>query len=109
MASEKLIQLNEDNWEAEVINSDIPVLVDFWAVWCGPCKMITPIVEELVDEYQGKFKIGAVDVDQNQSVAVKYGIRSIPTLIIFKNGEAHESIIGVVPKNDLKSKMDEVL
>ena len=109
MAGGKLIELNEQNWEEEVINSDVPVLVDFWAIWCGPCKMIAPIVEELAAEYDGKFKIGKCDVDKNQSIAVKYGIRSIPTVIIYKDGEAFDTIIGAQPKDSFKAKMEEAL
>ncbi len=109
MSNEDIVILNENNWEEEVINSNVPVLVDFWAIWCGPCKMIAPIVEELAEEYNGKVKMGKLDVDHNQSIAVKYGIRSIPTLIVYRNGEAFDSIIGAVPKDVIKQKIDSAL
>ena len=83
----KPIELNDANFEQEVLKANIPVLVDFWAVWCGPCKMIAPIVEELAIEYDGKLKIGKLDVDNNQQIAMQYGIRSIPTLLVFKGGK----------------------
>jgi thioredoxin 1 len=99
------LKITDDSFENEVLNSDQPVLVDFWAEWCGPCRMIGPIVEELADEYDGKAKIGKVNVDENQ-VATKYGIRSIPALLIFKNGEVVDQIVGAVPKQQLKKQLD---
>ena len=104
-----LVEITEKNFEAEVISSNIPVLIDFWAVWCAPCKLIAPIVEELSVEYAGKLKVGKCDVDSNQSIAIRYGIRSIPTLLIFKNGEVVQQIIGALPKNTIKSKVEEIL
>ena len=100
-----LIEITDDNFETEVINSDLPVLIDFWAVWCGPCKMIAPIVEELATEYDGKAKIGKLDVDSNQQTSIKYGVRSIPTLLLFKDGELKETIIGAVPKTNIVEKL----
>lgn len=97
--------LNDDNFEQEVIKSDVPVLIDFWAEWCMPCKMIAPIVEELANEYQGKLKVGKLDVDSNPQVSMKYGIRSIPTLLIFKNGQPVDQIIGAVPKKVILDKL----
>lgn len=103
----KYITITDENFESEVINSDQPVLVDFWATWCGPCKIIAPIIEELADEFDGKAKVAKVDVDHNQETAGKYGIRSIPTLVIFKNGQEVDRVIGAVPKNTLADKLNE--
>lgn len=102
----KPITFTDDNFETEVLKSDKPVLVDFWAVWCGPCKMIAPIVEELAGEYEGKAKVGKLDVDNNQESAIKYGVRSIPTVLIFKGGKVVETIIGAVPKVQIKQKLE---
>lgn len=97
----KTVELTDGNFEQEVLKSDQPVLVDFWAEWCGPCRMIGPVVEEMAGEYDGKAKIGKVNVDLNPEVSVKYGIRSIPALLIFKDGEVVDQIIGAVPKTHL--------
>jgi thioredoxin 1 len=102
----KPITFTDDNFENEVLQSDKPVLVDFWAVWCGPCKMIAPFVEELANELEGKAKVGKLDVDNNQESAIKYGVRSIPTVLIFKGGKVVETIIGAVPKVQLKQKLE---
>ena len=99
----------DENFATEVLQSDKPVLVDFWAVWCGPCKMIAPSVEELADEFEGKAKVGKLDVDNNQESAIKYGVRSIPTVLIFKDGKVHDTIIGAVPKVQLKKKLEAAL
>ena len=103
------VELTDDNFKSEVVESDVPVLVDFWADWCAPCKAIAPAVEEIADEYQGKAKVGKLDVDNNQQVAMEYGIRSIPTLLIFKNGEVADQIVGAVPKAQLTKKLDSAL
>jgi thioredoxin 1 len=101
----KPVEITDDNFETEVIKSDKPVLIDFWAVWCGPCKLIAPIVEELAAEYDGKVKIGKLDVDSNQQTAIKFGVRSIPTLLLFKDGKLKETIIGAVPKKNIVDKL----
>jgi len=101
--------ITDDAFEAEVLKSDIPVMVDFWATWCGPCRMIGPIVEELAIEYAGKAKMVKVDVDNSQKTAMTYGIRSIPTLLIFKGGEVVDSIIGAVPRQQIESRLKEHL
>lgn len=101
----KTLEITDANFE-EIINSDKPVLVDFWAEWCGPCKMIGPVVEELAGDYEGKAVIGKVNVDENPGVSAKFGIRSIPTLLVFKNGEIVDKQIGAVPKGVLTQKLD---
>jgi len=103
------IEFTDANFEQEVLKSDVPVLVDFWAVWCGPCKMIAPFVAEIAGEYEGKAKVGKVDVDNNPQTAMTYGIRSIPTLLIFKGGKVVDQIVGAVPKGTLTSKIDSQL
>jgi len=100
------LEITDANFATEVEQSDVPVLVDFWAVWCGPCRMIAPIVEELAGEYQGKAKIGKLDVDNNPGVATKFGIRSIPTILIFKGGKLADQIVGAVPKGVIVEKLN---
>ena len=102
-------EANDDNWDAEVLESELPVLVDFWAEWCGPCKMIAPTVHEMAEEFDGKLLVGKVDVDNAPNIAMKYGIRSIPALIFFKDGQPVDQIVGAVPKGVLKSKIEAVL
>lgn len=104
----KPLELTDQNFE-EIINTDKPVLVDFWAEWCGPCKMIAPVVEELAADYEGKAVIAKVDVDSNPEVSAKFGIRSIPTLLVFKGGEVVDKQIGAVPKTTLSEKLDKQL
>ncbi len=103
------VEITDANFEELVIQSDKPVMIDFWAVWCGPCRMIAPIVEEMSKEYDGKALIGKVDVDSNPGVAVKYGIRNIPTVLFVKNGEVVDKQVGAAPKNTFVSKLDALL
>jgi thioredoxin 1 len=103
------IALTDDNFSFEVLRAETPVLVDFWAAWCGPCRMVAPIVEELANEYAGRAKICKLDVDDAQKTAGEYGIRSIPTLLIFKEGKVADQVIGAVPKSQIKEKLDAVI
>ena len=101
--------LTDDNFEAEALKSDVPVLVDFWAPWCGPCQMMGPIVEELAAEYEGKVKVGKINVDENQVTGGKYQVMSIPTFLLIKNGEVADTLTGGVPKDKLKAFVDKNL
>ena len=103
------LHFTDANFKKEVLESNLPTLVDFWASWCGPCKMIAPLIDELAKEYAGKMKIGKVDVDANSKVATEYGIMSIPTIMFFKNGKIANQIVGAVNKLDLKRKIEENL
>ncbi|MEI7958040.1 MAG: thioredoxin [Verrucomicrobiota bacterium] len=107
MSNTNVFNLTEANFDQEVLNASTPVLVDFWATWCGPCKMIAPIIDEIAAEKAGVVKIAKVDVDENQAISARYGIRAIPTLLLFKNGEVKEQIVGgVVSKRDLLTKLE---
>jgi thioredoxin 1 len=103
MASEKVIVLDDNNFEAEVLQSSVPVLVDFWASWCAPCKAIAPLVDALASEYEGKVKVGKVNVDESPATPAKYGIRGIPTIILFKDGKMVDQVVGAVPKSQLEA------
>ena len=109
MASENVVDLTDSTFDSEVLSSETPALVDFWAEWCMPCKMIAPTVEELAGQYAGRLKVGKVDTDSNRQVAIKYGISAIPTLLLFKGGEVVKKFVGLQQKADLKSAIDEVL
>ena len=109
MASENVLAFGDDNFEAEVIKSDLPVLVDFWATWCAPCKAIAPTIDALAGEYAGKVKIGKVNVDENQSTPSKYGVRGIPTIILFKDGKVVDQVVGAVPKSQLEALIAKAL
>ena len=105
----KPFTFTDGNFDAEALKSEVPVIVDFWAAWCGPCRMIAPIIEELAGEYEGKIKIGKLDVDENQQTAIKYGVRSIPTVLFFKDGKVAETIIGAVPKSMFAEKITNLI
>jgi len=104
-----LIHFTDANFKKEALESEVPVLVDFWAAWCGPCKMIAPIVDELAKDYAGKVKIGKLNVDENPKIATHYGIMSIPTLIFLKNGKVMEQAVGVMSRAELKKKMEALI
>lgn len=104
--AEGIVELTVDNWDKEVLQTNSLVMVDFWAAWCGPCRMIAPIVEELAKEYAGKIKVGKLNTDENPDVASKYKIMGIPTIMFFKDGQKIEQIVGIVPKSQIKTKID---
>ena len=109
MASNDVVTLEDGTFEQEVLKNDTPVLVDFWAAWCGPCKAIAPAVDEIAHEYKGKIKVGKLDIDTHQGVPQKYGIRSIPTLLLFKGGSVVDTIVGAVPKSKLVDAVKKVV
>ena len=105
----KKVEFTDSNFETDVIKSSVPVLVDFWAPWCGPCRIVDPVVEEIAGEYEGKLKVGKLNTDDNRDTASKYGIMSIPTIMIFKNGKVEARIIGAQPKRAIVDKIKEIL
>jgi thioredoxin 1 len=109
MAGENIVAVNEQNYETEVTKSNVPVLLDFWAEWCGPCKMIAPALNELATEYAGKAKVGKVNVDENQDLAVKFRVSGIPALFMVKNGEVIDQIVGARSKKDFKAMIDRAI
>ena len=109
MASENVIAFTDANFDREVLQSGIPVLVDFWATWCAPCKAIAPLIDAVADEYTGKVKVGKVNVDENQATPSKYGVRGIPTIILFKDGVVFEQVVGAVPKSQIDALIAKAL
>ncbi len=109
MAGANLITLTQDNFAKEVLQAAQPTLVDFWAEWCGPCKMLSPILDELATEYDGRIRFGKVNIDEHQALAAEYGIHSIPTLLLFKNGQVADQMVGLRSKRDLKNSFDRVI
>lgn len=109
MASESVVELTDSNFETEVVQSESPVLVDFWAPWCQPCMRLGPTIDALAEEFQGRVKVGKVNIDENQQAAMKHGIMSIPTLLVFRGGEIVEKFVGLTDKDELKSSLDKAL
>ena len=107
--SENVHEFTDQNFNNDVEQSELLVLIDFWATWCGPCKAIAPMIEEIAEEFNGKVKVGKVDVDKNQDTAMKFGVRSIPTLLVIKNGEVVNQIVGAVPKSNITNVLNEVI
>jgi len=105
----KPVTLTNDNFVNEVVNSPIPVVVDFWAPWCGPCKALAPIMEQLAAEYDGKLKVGKLDIDENNELAIKFGVRSIPTMLFFKGGQPVDKMVGAVPKAQIIQRLGQIL
>ena len=104
-----LLEVTDETFDAEIMNSEMPALVDFWATWCGPCRMVSPVVEELANDYKGKIKVAKMDVDQNRQTPAKFGIRAIPTLIFFKGGEVAQTIVGAQPKSHIEEELKKLL
>ena len=104
-----LLAVSDETFDEEIMESELPAIVDFWAEWCGPCKMVSPIVEELASEYEGKIKVAQMDVDQNRQTPARFGIRNIPTLIFFKGGEVAQTIVGAQPKRNIEEELKKIL
>ena len=109
MAANGIVEVTDANFDSDVLKSDKPVLIDFWATWCGPCRAIAPIVEELAKDYQGKVKIGKMDVDHNSATPMRYGVRGIPTLLVFKDGKVVDKMVGAQPKQQIAALIDRSL
>jgi thioredoxin 1 len=106
MATNTILEVTDSNFDQDVLKSDKPVLIDFWAAWCGPCRALAPIVDELATAYEGKVKVAKMDVDRNSATPMRYGVRGIPTLLVFKGGEVKEQIVGYVPKEQIQKALD---
>jgi thioredoxin 1 len=104
-----LLEVTDENFDTEIVNSDLPAVVDFWAEWCGPCRMVAPVVKELAEDYKGKIKVAKMDVDQNRQTPARFGIRNIPTLILFKGGEVAQTIVGAQPKSAIEEELKKLL
>ena len=104
-----VLEVTDETFDTEIVNAELPAMVDFWATWCGPCKMVAPVVEELAKDYQGKIKVAKMDVDQNRQTPARFGIRNIPTLIFFKGGEVAQTIIGAQPKSAIENELKKLL
>ena len=109
MASEKIVEITDAQFEADVLQSKTPILVDFWATWCAPCKAIAPVLDQLAEEYDGKVVIGKVNVDENPATPGQYGVRGIPTMVLFKDGKVIDQLVGAVPKNQIEALLDKAL
>jgi thioredoxin 1 len=108
MASEAILEVTDANFDQEVLKSEQPVLIDFWATWCGPCRALAPVVDEIAKSYQGKVKVGKMDVDRNTATPQRYGVRGIPTLLVFKGGQVQEQIVGYVPKETIEKALEKL-
>ena len=109
MASNAVHEITDSNFQNEVLDSDKPVLLDFWAEWCQPCRMLSPTIDQLATEYQGKAKVGKVDTDSNREISVKYGIQAIPTVLLFKNGQVQKKFVGLTSKDQFKTALDQLV